>query len=67
MSQRQIADFTGLTPVHTCRVLSAMRKAGICEVGHGAVKVTDRLNCSASPRSNSRGAISSRSPRAGAW
>jgi CRP/FNR family transcriptional regulator, anaerobic regulatory protein len=42
MSQQQIADFTGLTPVHTCRVLSAMRKAGICEVGHGAVKVTDR-------------------------
>ncbi|MGB6800259.1 MAG: Crp/Fnr family transcriptional regulator [Xanthobacteraceae bacterium] len=26
MNQQQIADFTGLTPVHTCRVLSALRK-----------------------------------------
>jgi CRP/FNR family transcriptional regulator, anaerobic regulatory protein len=42
MSQQQIADFTGLTPVHTCRVLSALRKAGVCEVAHGAVKVLDR-------------------------
>ena len=42
LSQQQIADFTGLTPVHTCRVLSALRKAGVCDVGHGAVKVTDR-------------------------
>ena len=42
MSQQQIADFTGLTPVHTCRVLSALRKAGVCDVGHGTVKVIDR-------------------------
>ena len=42
MSQQQIADFTGLTPVHTCRVLSALRKTGVCDVGHGAVKVIDR-------------------------
>lgn len=42
MSQQQMADFTGLTPVHTCRVLSALRKTGVCEAGHGTVKVLDR-------------------------
>ena len=42
LSQQQIADFTGLTPVHTCRVLSSLRKKGICEVGHGCVKVIER-------------------------
>ena len=42
MSQQQMADCTGLTPVHTCRVLSALRKNGVCDVGHGAIKVLDR-------------------------
>lgn len=42
MSQQQVADFTGLTPVHTCRVLSYFRKNGICDVGHGSVKVMER-------------------------
>jgi CRP-like cAMP-binding protein len=42
MSQQQMADFTGLTPVHTCRVLSALRKAGVCDVSHGVVKTLDR-------------------------
>jgi CRP-like cAMP-binding protein len=42
MSQQQIADFTGLTPVHTCRVLSALRRTGVCDVGHGAVRLLDR-------------------------
>jgi CRP-like cAMP-binding protein len=42
MSQQQIADFTGLTPVHACRVLSSLRKNGICDVGHGVVKIGDR-------------------------
>jgi len=42
MSQQQIADFTGLTPVHTCRVLSFLRKNGICDVGHGSVKIIER-------------------------
>ncbi len=42
LSQQQVADFTGLTPVHTCRVLSSLRKNGICDVGHGYVKVMDR-------------------------
>jgi len=42
MSQQQIADFTGLTPVHTCRVLSSLRKHSICDVGHGMVKIADR-------------------------
>ena len=41
-SQRQIADFTGLTPVHTCRVLSAPRKDGVCDGGHGPVKLMER-------------------------
>ncbi len=42
LSQQQIADFTGLTPVHTCRVLSSLRKDGICDVRHGFVKVMER-------------------------
>jgi CRP-like cAMP-binding protein len=42
MSQQQVADFTGLTPVHTCRVLISFRKNGICDVGHGSVKVMER-------------------------
>jgi CRP-like cAMP-binding protein len=41
LSQQQIADFTGLTPVHTCRVLSSLRKDGICDVGRGFVKVIE--------------------------
>ena len=44
LSQQQIADFTGLTPVHTCRVLSSLRKNGVCDVGHGDVKVMDRAD-----------------------
>jgi CRP-like cAMP-binding protein len=42
MSQQQMADCTGLTPVHTCRVLSALRKASVCDVGRGAIKILDR-------------------------
>jgi CRP/FNR family transcriptional regulator, anaerobic regulatory protein len=42
LSQQQIADFTGLTPVHTCRVLSSLRKNAVCDVGHGVVKVMER-------------------------
>jgi len=42
MSQQQIADFTGLTPVHTCRVLSQLRKNAICDISHGTAKVIDR-------------------------
>lgn len=42
LSQQQIADFTGLTPVHTCRVLSSLRKNAICDVGHGFVKIMER-------------------------
>lgn len=42
LSQQQIADCTGLTPVHACRVLSALRKSGICDVGRGTVKILDR-------------------------
>ena len=42
LSQQRIADFTGLTPVHTCRVLSSLRKNAVCDVGHGLVKIMDR-------------------------
>jgi len=42
LSQQQIADFTGLTPVHTNRVLSLLRKNAVCDVGHGFVKIMDR-------------------------
>jgi CRP/FNR family transcriptional regulator, anaerobic regulatory protein len=42
LSQQQIADFTGLTPVHTCRVLSSLRKNAVCDVGHGFIKILDR-------------------------
>jgi CRP/FNR family transcriptional regulator, anaerobic regulatory protein len=52
MSQQQIAEFTGLTPVHACRVVAKLRKSGICQVGHGTAKVLDRaeLERLASPR-----------------
>ena len=43
MSQQQIADFTGLTPVHTCRVLSFFRRSGVCDISHGTAKVNDRV------------------------
>jgi CRP-like cAMP-binding protein len=42
LSQQQIADCTGLTPVHACRVLSVLRQNRICDVGHGAVKILER-------------------------
>ncbi len=42
LSQQRIADFTGLTPVHTCRVLNSLRKNAVCDVGHSLVKIMDR-------------------------
>lgn len=42
LSQQQIADCTGITPVHACRVLSAMRKDGVCDIRQGLVRITDR-------------------------
>jgi CRP-like cAMP-binding protein len=39
LSQQQIADATGLTPVHVCRTLRLLRDANICEVGEGRIKV----------------------------
>lgn len=42
LSQQQIADFTGLTPVHACRVLNALRRHGICDVGQGGARIFDR-------------------------
>ena len=42
MTQQQIAEFTGLTPVHACRVVAKLRKSGVCRVGHGRAKIFDR-------------------------
>jgi CRP-like cAMP-binding protein len=42
LSQQQIADCTGITAVHACRVLSTMRKDSICDVRHGTVRIIDR-------------------------
>jgi CRP/FNR family transcriptional regulator len=41
LRQQHIADLTGLTPVHVCRVLSAFRKDGIFQIEGGAAKVLD--------------------------
>ena len=41
LSQLQLADATGLTPVHVCRTLRSLRDANVCDVGHGKVKVFD--------------------------
>lgn len=42
LSQQRIADFTGLTPVHVCRVLSSLRENAVCDVGRRLVKIMDR-------------------------
>ena len=42
MSQQHIADFTGLTPVHACRILSSLRRKSVCNVGRGIAKIIDR-------------------------
>jgi CRP/FNR family transcriptional regulator, anaerobic regulatory protein len=42
MSQQQIADFTGLTPVHACRILSSLRRKSVCNIGRGIAKIIDR-------------------------
>jgi CRP-like cAMP-binding protein len=42
LSQQQIADFTGLTPVHACRVLNALRRNGVCDIGQGRARIFDR-------------------------
>jgi len=42
LSRQQIADCTGITPVHACRVLGTLRKDCICDVGHGIVRIIDR-------------------------
>ena len=42
LSRQQIADCTGITPVHACRVLGTLRKDCICDVGRGIVRIIDR-------------------------
>ena len=41
LRQQHIADLTGLTPVHVCRVLSAFRKDGIFQIEGGIAKISD--------------------------
>jgi CRP/FNR family transcriptional regulator, anaerobic regulatory protein len=42
LRQQHIADLSGLTPVHVCRVLTMLRQEGVCDVAHGVAKVLDR-------------------------
>ena len=39
--QRQIADLTGLTPVHVSRVLTEFRNAGLLKLSKGLLTITD--------------------------
>lgn len=41
MTQIDLADAIGLTPVHVNRVLQALRKTGAVEVGRGELRLTD--------------------------
>ena len=41
LRQQQIAELLGLTPVHVCRVLSAFRKDGICDISNGMAQILD--------------------------
>lgn len=45
LTQEQLADATGLTPVHTNRTLQALRKNGLIELNGRSLKVlnSDRL------------------------
>jgi CRP-like cAMP-binding protein len=40
-TQEQMADATGLTPVHTNRTLQALRKQGLIKLASGSLTVTD--------------------------
>lgn len=41
LRQQHIADLAGLTPVHTCRVLQALRTKNICEIANGVATIAD--------------------------
>jgi len=41
LRQQQIADFTGLTPVHVSRVIGAFRDRGLVELSGGVLQVMD--------------------------
>ena len=41
LSQKDIADFTGLTPVHVSRTLKEMRSDGLIEFQSGTLKIAD--------------------------
>lgn len=41
ITQEQLADATGLTPVHTNRTLQGLRKAGLIQLGSKSLKVLD--------------------------
>lgn len=40
-TQEQIADATGLTPVHVNRMIRALREDGVTEIGNGNLRVID--------------------------
>lgn len=42
VTQAQLADVTGVTAVHVNRVLKALRKDWLVEMGHGVVRIRDR-------------------------
>jgi hypothetical protein len=41
LRQRQIADATGLTPVHVCKVLGAFTDAGHIEISDRSLRILD--------------------------
>ena len=41
LTQEQLADCTGLTPVHTNRTLQTLRKEGLIELNGRSLKVLD--------------------------
>jgi CRP-like cAMP-binding protein len=41
LTQTHIADATGLTAVHVCRTLAALRKSGLCVLRNGRLQILD--------------------------
>ena len=41
VTQTQLADATGLTPVHVNRTLQSLRREGLAEIAHHAVRISD--------------------------
>ncbi len=41
LTQRDLADATGMTSVHVNRTIKTLRKAGLNELGHGSQTIPD--------------------------